>query len=375
MSVSTAKAALERLLAPADVEINGDRPWDIKVNDVRVYQRVLTKGSLAVGESYMDGWWECDKLEELITRVFRLQIDRKFRFKWADVRLYFRELLFNMQSPKRSKKVILEHYDLGNDLFFTFLDPYRQYTCAYFKDTEDLGKAQINKLELICKKLYLKPGDKVLDIGCGFGGLAKFMSEHYGCEVTGVSISKEQLSFAKDFCKGLPVNFVNRDYRHFIEYGKFDKIVSVGMFEAVGFKNFRQFMEVVEKNLKENGLFLLHTMGSPITMKSIEPWVDKYIFPNGMLPSISQIGKAIEGLFVMEDWHNFGYYYYKTLMAWFKNFESNWHMIKGKYDQRFYRMWKFYLLSFAAIFQSRKDQLWQIVLSKRGVEGGYKSFR
>ncbi len=255
----------------------------------------------------------------------------------------------------------------------SFLDPYNQYTCGYFKNTNDLNVAQQQKLDLICKKLQLKPDDRVLDIGCGWGGFAKYAAEHYGCHVTGISISDEQIKFAREFTRGLPVEIIKSDYRDIT--GTYDKVLSIGMFEHVGYKNYRTYFKVVNSVLKADGLSLLHTIGSPISKKSGEPWVEKYIFPGGMLSSVAQIGKAVEGIFVMEDWHNFGADYDKTLMAWLKNFDAAWPKLKKKYDERFYRMWKYYLLSFAGVFRARDIQLWQIVLSKNGVPGGYSSVR
>ena len=278
-----------------------------------------------------------------------------------------------MQSKSRSKEVAEKHYNLSSDLYMSFLDPYNQYTCGYFKDTDDLNKAQEQKLDLICKKLRLSSKDRVLDIGCGWGGFAKFAAERYGCHVTGITISDEQIKYTEKFCKGLPVTIVKSDYRDF--KGKFDKVLVCGMIEHVGYKNYGTIMKMVHRCLKDDGLFLLHTVGSNTSVRFIDPWMAKYIFPNSMLPSIRQIAGAIEGLFIVEDLHNFGAYYYKTLMGWFKNFNKNWDKIKAKYDERFYRMWTYYLLCCAGTFRSRKNQLWQIVFSKNGIKNGYKSIR
>lgn len=246
----------------------------------------------------------------------------------------------------------------------SFLDPYNQYSCAYFHDTEDLAEAQCCKLDLICRKLNLKPQDHLLDIGCGWGGLAKYAAEHYGCSVTAITISGEQARYAAEYCKGLPVDIRECDYRDIFE--SFNKIVSVGMFEHVGRKNFRTFMQVVDRCLNEDGIFLLHTIGGNESQINCEPWINKYIFPNGMLPSIAQIGKAAENIFVMEDWHNLGPHYDKTLMAWHENFQNNWGRLEGKYDECFKRMWEYYLLSCAGAFRARKIQLWQLVFTKCG---------
>jgi len=368
-----AQKLIEKLFAAADVRIGGARPWDIKVHDERFYPRVVSHGNLGLGEAYMSGWWDCDALDQFFYKILSADLEKKVSLDWTTVRTYLQSRFWNIQNEKGSKKVAVNHYDLSAKLYMSFLDPYNQYTCGYFKDTSDLNEAQEKKMDLICKKLRLRKGDKVLDIGCGWGGFAKFAAERYGCEVTGITISKEQAVFAREFTKGLPVTILDLDYRKIKGY--YDKIVICGMIEHVGYKNYRRIFKIVEKNLADDGLFLLHTIGSDTSVTRTDSWIDKYIFPNGMLPSIAQIGKTIEKLFTMEDWHNFSAYYDPTLMAWFKNFEKNWDDIKADYDERFRRMWEYYLLSCAGSFRARKNQLWQIVLSKHGVPGGYEGAR
>ncbi|MCD4760669.1 cyclopropane fatty acyl phospholipid synthase [bacterium] len=367
-----AKKIIGDLFALAGVKLQGDNPWDIQVKNDAFYSRVLSGGSLALGESYMDGWWDCERLDEFAARVLKAELEDKVKTSKMILKA-IQAKLFNLQTKSRAKEVMKKHYNLTAALYMSFLDSYNQYTCGYFKDTENLNEAQEKKLDLICKKLQIKKEDKVLDIGCGWGGFAKFASEKYGCHVTGISLSDEQIKYAKEYCKGLPVEIIKSDYRNF--KGKFDKILVCGMIEHVGYKNYRKFMKVVDSSLKPNGLFLLHTIGSNKSMTSTEPWMNKYIFPNSMVPSAKQITAALEGLFISEDWHNFGTNYDKTLMAWHKNFNENWNKIKDKYDERFFRMWNYYLLCCAGLFRSRKNQLWQIVLSKHGVPGGYKSIR
>jgi len=250
------------------------------------------------------------------------------------------------------------------------LDKRLTYTCAYWDNAETLDEAQEAKLDLVARKINLKEGMKVLDIGCGWGSFAKYAAEKYGAEVVGITVSKEQVKLARELCKGLPVEIRLQDYRDVD--GKFDHIVSLGMIEHVGQKNYRTFMNIVHRCLKDEGLFLLHTIGNNKSVKKCDPWIEKYIFPNGMLPSIKQLAKSFEGLFVVENWHNYGTHYDKTLMAWFKNFTGNLDKIKHIYDNRFYRMWKYYLLSCAGSFRARKIQLWQIVLSKKGLKDGWK---
>ncbi len=373
MKTDKLENTLAKILSLAGVKVNGNNPWDIRVHNEKFYRRVLTQGSLGLGESYMDEWWDCQKLDEFFYRILRSQIESKVKQNW---RLLFKVLLArisNRQSKRRAFQIGEKHYDLANELFKNMLDQRMVYSCAYWRDAHRLDEAQENKLDLICQKLVLQPGMTVLDIGCGWGSFAKYAAEKYKVRVTGITVSREQVAFGKTLCKGLPVEIRLQDYRDVSD--KFDHIVSLGMVEHVGYKNYRAYMEVVHRCLKGDGLFLLHTIGGNKSVTSVDPWIDKYIFPGGMLPSIKQIGSAIEGLFVMEDWHNFSADYDKTLMAWHRNFDKNWPERKSNYDERFYRMWEYYLLSCAGSFRARRNQLWQIVLSKEGVPGGYRSIR
>jgi len=373
MKTDKFKSAAEEILSLAGIEINGHNPWDMRVQNENFYQRVLTRGSLGLGESYMDGWWDCDQLDEFFDRIVRSQIESKVK---EDRILLFKVLLsriINMQSKRRAFQIGESHYDLGNDLYENMLDRRLVYTCAYWKDAHTLNDAQEKKLDLVCRKIGLQPGMKILDIGCGWGSFAKYAAEEYKAEVTGITVSREQVELGETLCKGLPVEIKLQDYRDVT--GEFDHIISLGMFEHVGYKNYRTFMKVVNRCLKDDGLFLLQTIGGNESTVCIDPWIDKYIFPNALLPSVKQIGDAIEGLFVMEDWHNFSADYDKTLMAWYGNFDKNWNKIESNYDERFYRMWKYYLLFCAGLFRSRENQVWQIVFSKRGVPEGYRSIR
>jgi len=360
------KQAIEKIFSFAGIRINGPNPWDIQVHDDRLYGRLLGDKNLGLGEAYMEGLWDCNRIDEFICRINKADLSNKIKGNLRSFLSCLSALIFNPQSRARSHRVSEQHYDLGNDLFISFLDPYNQYSCAYFKDTDDLKTAQLNKLDLICKKIELSSKDHVLDIGCGWGGFSRYAAERYGCSVTGVNISKEQVCFAGEFCKNLPVRILPCEYRDI--QGEFDKVVSIGMFEHVGQKNYRTFMRVVNRCLKNDGIFLLQTIGGNKSQIKCDPWIDKYIFPNSMLPSIAQIGKAAEGLFVMEDWHNLGPHYDKTLMAWHENFTKAWQNLKERYDERFRRMWEYYLLSCAGAYRARIIQLWQIVFTKAGAK-------
>jgi len=356
--------SVRNLLEHAGIAVNGYRPWDIHIRDNRWYRRVTREKNLGLGESYMDGWWECERIDEMIFRLLSSGVEDMIRRNWREIIRLFPALVFNPQKKKRARIIADHHYDRGNDLFFSFLDPYKQYSCGYFRKNAELNQAQIDKMEMICRKLQLVAGDHVLDIGCGWGGLAHYMAKHHGCFVTGINISREQLAFGREFCDGLAVDLQEKDYRD-IE-GRFDKVVSVGMFEHVGYRNHRTFMDVIHRVLKDDGLCLLHTIGNAESCRHCDPWIARYIFPNGLIPSLTQIAKGAEGLFVIEDVHNIGPHYDPTLMAWNRNFQRAWQRLREKYDERFKRMWEYYLLSCAGAFRARGMQVWQILMSKQG---------
>lgn len=368
-------AVLRKLASEAGIEINGQEPWDIRINDPQCYERILAKGSLGLGEAYVDGLWDCDALDEFFCRALKAELDKKIG-ALAKIKLLgevMRYRLFNLQSNKRAFQVGEQHYDIGNDVFESMLDPLMTYTCGYWEKATSLNEAQEHKLDLICRKLKLKPGEHLLDIGSGWGSLAYYAAKHYGVKVLGITVSKEQLQLAEVRCAGLPVRFKLMDYRDLD--GQFDKIASVGMFEHVGAKNYNTFFDVVARVLKKEGIFLLHTIGLPVAASHTDPWIDKYIFPNGQLPSAKQIAAAVEDHMVIEDWHNFGPDYDRTLMAWWHNFNRAWPTLKEKYGARFYRMWRYYLLQSAGFFRSGEGQLWQIVLQHRHHPGVYRSVR
>jgi len=369
------KEIAQKLLDNAGVRINGNNSWDIQVADERFYERVLSGGSLALGESYMDGWWDCGAIDQFIERILKARLDKKIKLSWCLIWDVFKTKLINQQRKSKARAIGERHYDLGNDLFQNMLDKRMVYSCAYWKDAKNLDEAQERKLDLICRKLKLESGMSILDIGCGWGSLAKFAAEKYGVKTVGITVSKEQKVLADKLCEGLNIEIKLQDYRDIKE--KFDRIVSVGMFEHVGPKNYRKYMRVVNECLKNNGLFLLHTIGGESSKSLIDPWINKYIFPNAVLPSVEQIVRASEKKFVLEDWHNFGQDYDKTLMAWRKRFRDSWEIIKnrGNYSERFFRMWNYYLLSCAGSFRSHKIQLWQIVFSKVGSATHYESIR
>lgn len=373
MNSVDAKLYITRLLNSADIQMNGSNPWDIQVHDERFYQRVARDTALGLGESYVEKWWDCERVDMLFEKLMRTRLDKKihlpFRFKMS----ILLSKLINLQSRLRAKRVAREHYDRGNKLFQAMLDTGMNYSCGYWKNATTLDEAQIEKLDLICRKLALKPGQQVLDIGCGWGGFARYAAERYQVEVTGYTISKEQYDYAKRYCANLPVQLYLQDYRDI--HTSFDHIVSIGMFEHVGHRNYREFMRIAHQALRDDGLCLLHTVGSPETYYLPNEWIAKYVFPNSVLPSMAQIADAAEDYFIIEDVQNFGAYYDKTLMAWHNNFVNSWDELKADYDDTFYRLWNYYLLSCAGDFRARSNQLWQFVLSKHGVKGVYMAPR
>lgn len=383
----TAKKVIEELAEQGGIKINGKNPWDIQVLDERFYNRVFAHGSLGLGESYMEGWWECEQLDEFFYKVTLLHtrnlMDNPFRYLGA----WLEATLLNRQSRTRSKQVIDIHYNLSNEMYRAMLGETMAYTCGYWKAANTLDEAQYAKYDLICRKLELKPGEQVLELGCGWGGFARYASENYGVHLVSVNISEEQIKFAREEYKGA-AEFHLCDYRDhplYNPYGKkFDKAVSIGMCEHVGVRNYKSWLKLVRNQLKDHGMFLLHSIGCDEYDVEVDPWINKYIFPNSALPSPRSLGSAIDRVLLIEDWHDFGVDYHTTLMEWFKNFDADWQANKklpnymeltGIDQETFYRMWKYYLMSVAGSFRSRYISLWQLVLSKKGVLGGYQSIR
>jgi cyclopropane-fatty-acyl-phospholipid synthase len=360
-------ARVAALLETADVRLDGSRPWDLEVHDARLPTRLLAQGSLGLGEAYVDGWWDSADLDGLLWRLLQARLDER-RPGLADAWDGLKARLLNLQSARRSLEVGRRHYDLGNDLYAAMLGRRLVYSCGYWREAGDLDAAQEAKLDLVCRKLGLRAGQRLLDVGCGWGETLKFAAERFGATGVGITISREQADHARRLCDGLPVEIRLQDYRELDE--PFDHILSIGMFEHVGVRNYRGFFERMRRCLRPQGLFLLHSIGGERSTDHTDPWIGRYVFPNSMLPSAAQLARALEGRFVIEDWHNFGADYDRTLQAWRDNVERAWTRLE-RYDERFRRLWRFYLASSMALFRSRRGQLWQLVLSPGGVPGGY----
>lgn len=357
------------VLASAGIMVNGRRPWDMRVHDDRVFARCLRQGTIGLGDAYVEGWWDAPALDEFFTRLIAAHIDERV----VNVQKWLAEAaagVFNFQTRLLARKVAEAHYDLSNALYRAMLDERMIYTCGYWERAQNLDESQLAKLDLVCRKLGLAPGMRVLDIGCGWGGFARYAAERYGTHVTGITISQSQASLARDACAGLPVEILLQDYRDV--HGQFDRIVSLGMFEHVGRKNYGRYMQTVRRLLTEDGLCLLHTIGRNDHGSGIDPWVTRYIFPNSEIPSLRRLVAAFDHEFVLEDLHNFGADYALTLLAWRENFTRAWPEFAPGMPADFYRRWIYYLSMFCGVFRARGLQLWQLVLSPRGVVGGYR---
>lgn len=351
------------LLAQAGITVGGDAPWDLQVHDERLWPRILREGNLGLGEAYMDGWWDSPALDQFFDRVLRARLDREVRDNWVFLAQAVRARLFNSQAV-RPFEVAERHYDIGNDLYEAMLDRRMAYTCGYWKDAADLDGAQEAKLELVCHKLGLRPGMRVLELGCGWGSFAAYAAERHGVEVTAYNVSREQVAWIRERHAGRPIDVRLADYR--TATGVFDAVVSIGLMEHVGPKNYRAYMEVVDRCLAPDGVAFVHTIGSNRSRDRIDAWFDRYIFPNAAFPSLGRLTDAMEELLVPEDVHNIGEHYDPTLMAWWRNFDEAWPRLRARYGDRFYRMWKYYLLGSAASFRARFLQLFQVVFTRQG---------
>lgn len=363
----------QQMLTKADIRVNGTRAWDLRIHHPETLERIFLTGSLGLGESYLDGWWDCDQLDVFFERVLRAGLDQHIRSVHPLVH-YIKSRWSNAQTVRRAWTVGREHYDLDQDLFRHMLDPTLCYSCGYWERAHTLEQAQHDKLDLICRKLELQPGMSLLDIGCGWGSLMRHAATHYQVSCVGLTVSREQAAAGALLDRHLPIRYELIDYREFKpdHRQRFDRVASVGMFEHVGLHNHQDYFATALRCLKPEGLFLLHTIGKNISNTPIDPWIEKYIFPNGELPSLQELTHSIEPQWVIEDVHNFGADYDRTLMAWHQRFTQAWPQLKDRLSERFHRMWTYYLLSCAGTFRARSNQLWQLILSPQGVRGGYR---
>jgi cyclopropane-fatty-acyl-phospholipid synthase len=353
------------LLATAGITVGGPEPWDVQVHDERVWARLLRDGTLGGGEAYVEGWWDSRAVDQTIDRLQRINAVDTLRDNWRIVPHLLKARVLNLQTLRRAFGNGQHHYDIGNDLYEAMLDRRMLYTCALWSTgARTLDEAQEAKLELVCKKIGLRPGMRVLDLGCGWAGFAAYAAERHGAQVVGLTVSQEQVRFAKERYAHLPIDIRLEDYRS--ASGSYDAVVSIGLMEHVGPKNYRGYMELVDRCLAPGGVAFVHTIGGNRARGQMDPWFDRYIFPNSALPSLAQLVTAMEDIFVPEDVHNIGEDYDPTLMAWYERFDAAWPTLRARYDERFYRMWKFYLLASAGSFRARAQQLFQIVMTRPG---------
>ena len=367
------KSIFTRLANKAGIKVNGPDLWDIKIHNEKVYDRVLQGGSLGLGESYMDEWWDCERndlLTERLTRVniandVKLSLQEKCRLLWSRI--------WNRQYGKGSHRGV-EHYNVGNDLYTAMLDKNMTYSCGYWRSgAQDLDEAQVKKLDMICRKLNLKPGMRLLDLGCGWGSLMKYACTNYGTSAVGYTLADEQIALGQKFVGDLPIKFVKDNYLNASkrETDKFDAIVMVGSIEHCGAKNLRSLLEGMHKLLRDDGIILIHTIGNNTSLYACDPFFDKYLFPNSVNPSPAQITTAAENLFSLEDVHNFGEDYHTTLLEWNRRFQDAWPTLESRYSRRFKRLWEYYLHSVAGVFKARDLQLFQFVFTKIGRKQPY----
>jgi len=366
------KLLASQILDRAGVEINGSTPWGIQVHNEKLWDRVISQRQLGLAEAYIDGWWDCNAIDVMLTKLLESDVLGQLRPSFALAGHAIKSTVLNRQTKSRAAKNAKHHYNIGNDLYERMLDPEMVYSCGYWKNESDLASAQIAKLDLICKKLHLEPGMRILDIGCGWGGFLRHAVKNYGVIGVGISPAENQIKIAKDRQGNLNIEYLQQDYRDLT--GKFDRIVSIGMMEHVGPKNLQTFFNKCIDLLTPNGVMLHHTISSNVSKLVTDPFFDRYIFPGGVLPSLAQIADATENKLAIEDVHNFGPFYDLTLLEWHKNINAKWHEIP-KYDERFKRMWNYYLLSSAAGFRSRHLQLLQIVFRSHSAHGIYETYR
>jgi cyclopropane-fatty-acyl-phospholipid synthase len=353
------RARVQNLFASCGIDVDGPNAWDIQVHDEGFYSRVLSDGSLGLGESYMEGWWDVRDLDGFIFRLFVNHADEKVQ-TWRNAVAWLTASLINLQRRSRAFQVGERHYDLGNEFYESMLDARMMYSCAYWEQAATLDQAQEAKLELTLGKLGLRPAQRVLDVGCGWGGALKYAAEKFGITGVGVTVAREQADYARRSCAELPIAIRLQDYRDMRE--KFDHAFSIGMFEHVGVRNYRRYMRVIRRCLHPGGRFLLHTIGGFKSTNHTDPWIQRYIFPNSMIPSREQNERAIEGVFTVQGWQSIGAHYERTLLAWRSNFERSWLRMAARYDERFRRMWYYYLSASAAAFRARKLDVWQVLL-------------
>lgn len=348
----------------------------LQVVDKSAWYDIITKQNLGIAESYMHGKVEIDLVPFFTTLLNGTAIGTRRKetsfvhvIDALNAPMQLSARLFNQQTRERSTRVTKQHYDAGNDLYEVMLGPSMSYTCAYWRNANNLDEAQTAKFDLVRRKLELRPGMKVVDLGMGWGTAAAYMHQHGNVDVTGVSLSEEQVKWAQAHLVKPGLRFIFSDYRDHCddpEYaGAYDRVYSIGMLEHVGFHNHWSFFKCIKKLLKPDGLAVVHTIGEPDPVPVMDPFLDTYIFPGAVIPALSGLTSAFENDFILEDFQNFGHDYSKTLAAWHINAQKFFEKNPGAYSQEFQRMWNYYLKICEVLFDLRINQLWHFVLSPR----------
>jgi cyclopropane-fatty-acyl-phospholipid synthase len=350
----------------------------LNVSDDSVWYDIITKANLGIAEGYMHGKIDVDPLPLFLSLLNDTSIGTRRKEKFDVLGMVIGAIeaptqmmgwLFNLQTKELSSRVTKQHYDAGNDLYEVMLGPSMSYTCAYWKDAENLDQAQEAKFNLIMRKLELQPGMKVADLGMGWGTAAAYMHKHGKVNVTGVSLSEKQVEWAQNNLVKDGLRFIWSDYREHCEdpdiVGTYDRIYSIGMFEHIGPKNYEPFFKCIKALLKPDGLAVVHTIGEPDFVAASDQFLEKYIFPGAVIPTLPMATKAFEHHFILEDFQNFGHDYSKTLAAWHVNSLKFFRENPNAYSPEFQRMWEYYLKMCEALFELRINQLWHFVLSPR----------
>jgi cyclopropane-fatty-acyl-phospholipid synthase len=370
----TSGAWFAQLLAAADIHLNGSRPWDIQINNPLTLGRIMRDGSLGMGESYMDGWWDCQAIDQMMTRAVRARLHEHLGTPRAHVQSWFGQ--WAKRLPSSNARIVgRAQYDLNNQLFCAMLDSSMSHSSAYWEEgATTLEQAQEAKMEMVCRKLQLKPGMRLLDIGCGWGSFMRYAAKHYGVTALGLTTSKEQMALGQSMNQDLPVQFEHTDIQHFNTNSRsqFDCVVSLGMLNTPVLAANNALFSTARRSLKKDGLFLLETMGNNQRGQLLEPWLQKHLLCQIPLPSLGDVTDVAQLDFVVEDVHNLGADHDRTLLHWHQRFERAWPQLRLAYDERFYRMWRYHLMGSAGSFRARSTQIWQMVMSPKGLSSVYR---
>jgi len=359
-------------LTRAGVTVNGPNPWDIRVLDNRLFRRVVGTRELGFGDSYVEGWWECDRIDELVTRILRTGIKRILPPGISGLTLAARSVITNTQGSERAGDNATAHYGQHDALLRLILGEPLVYSCADWRDATDLADAQHAKIDRLASKLQLRPGMRVLDIGCGWGATADYLSTRHGVIVVGITPVAAQATHAARHHRHSDVSFVTTDFSNFTSPKPFDRIYSVGMVEHVGPKNLKPFFRHCQDLLVDDGIMFHQTIGRRTPRASTDAWIDRRIFPGGAIPSVQQLSRAWSAGWVLEDFENLGPDYDRTLMAWLGLLEGKKDQVLDQFGEEMYRTFRFYFQYCAGAFRARELQLWQLVLTKHPAPYQYR---